>query len=175
MKKLALYLFVLVLSFQFSSCKKDAEGPNYYLRFKANGQLINHNSNLEASFRELPDLPFYYFTRTYHEVVISGYNKKTSPYSSLEIKTVNPNPIEVTTYQTGGSEDKHPRLYLSLSVIKDSTTRISNHYWGKDISITFSEINDKYVRGTFSGSAHDFRDTIPLSEGEFCLPRFNIR
>ena len=91
----------------------------------------------------------------------------------------NLNSIETTTYQNVVTEfnENDPRVVIGLYHVKDSTIRIMEPYMGDDIILSFSKVNDKYVKGTFSSSVQELSEEkkeIILTEGEFCLPRIDL-
>lgn len=168
MKKAAGFFLVftlLVTSLTFIvSCAKDDESPGeFYLRFKANGTLVEYTNQLalSAGFAQ---------NGNQHVGTISGWNNSSSNFSIL---LYNLAPISETTY-SGYSVSADG----TVGVLFAHKEKVSGAVFGSgvtpdyDAMATLSQLTETSVKGTFSGTIRAAgHPDIGITEGEFFVKR----
>lgn len=159
---LALVMFIVSVTF-ITSCAKEEEPGEYYMRFKANGKLIEYTNQLglAASFSQ---------SGNQHIGTISGWNDASSNFSFLLYDMA---PITENTYS--GYSFSTEGIVGVLLVHKEPgsgevfSSGVTPDY---DARVTISEIDGTAVKGTFSGliKASGLPD-INITEGSFFVKR----
>lgn len=160
----ALVSAFIVLSAAISACKKDDTTSNeqYAFKFKANGTqvVLNQQASLVAAFAQSGNI---------YNAVFNG-----SDGVSIAILQVYDNKaISSTTFSgynlVGGS------IVGALISYDDATgTGYMQGAGNSDATVTISEITEKTVRGTFSGTlTATGKPDIAITDGEFYVWRAN--
>lgn len=163
--KLILALMVVVSGvFLLESCSKDEDDAGeYYLRFKANGTLVEYTNQLglTAGFGQ---------NGNQHVGTISGWNDGSSNFSVL---LYNLEPISETTYSgyTVSAEGTVGVLFAHKE--KETGVLFSSGADAEfDATTTIMEITDTDVRGTFKGKVKAAgHPDISVTEGSFFVKR----
>jgi hypothetical protein len=159
---LALVMFILSITF-ITSCEKEEEPGEYYMRFKANGKLIEYTNQLglSAGFSQ---------SGNQHIGTISGWNDASSNFSFL---LYNLAPITENTY-SGYSFSTEGTVGVLLVHKEPGSGEVfsSGVTPDYDARVTISEIDGTAVKGTFSGliKASGLPD-INITEGSFFVKR----
>ncbi|MEE4285236.1 MAG: hypothetical protein V2I31_03775 [Mariniphaga sp.] len=162
--KLILALLVLVSGvFLLGSCAKDEDPGEYFMRFKANGTLVEYTNQLglAASFAQ---------SGNQHVSTISGWNDASSNFSLL---LYNLAPIAESTYSGYSVSVDGTVGVLFAHKEKESEAVFSSGVTPDyDARITISELTETGVKGTFSGliKAAGYPD-ISITEGAFFVKR----
>lgn len=168
MKKAAGFFLVftlLVTSITFIvSCTKDEETPGeYYMRFKANGTLIEYTNQfgLSAGFAQ---------SGNQHVGTISGWNDASSNFSLLlyDVKSITESTYSGYSASVNGvvgvvfaHKEKESGVVFSSGVGADF-----------DAHATISDITDKDVKGSFRGTIKATgHPDISITEGSFLVKR----
>jgi hypothetical protein len=161
-----LMLGIILVTFFASSCKKDdnnePDNSAYKIRFEVNGSLVEFNlqGSLLAAFANSGS--------QYNAVFTGSDSKRNIGLQVFDSKEITEN--SYSGYTISGSsvvgtlmhyEDLDGTLY----------TQGSNNM---DLRITITELTDKIVRGTFSGTLHaSGKSSISITNGEFYVWRAN--
>jgi hypothetical protein len=166
-KKVKLILILVVLvsgAFLFESCSKEDEDPGeYFMRFKANGTLVEYTNQLGLSAG---------FAQSGNQYVgtISGWNDASTNFSLL---LYNQAPITESTYSGYAVSVNGTVGVLFAHKEKESGDVFSSGVTADyDARVTLSEITETGVKGTFSGliKAAGHPD-ITITEGSFFVKR----
>jgi hypothetical protein len=160
-----LMLGIILVAFFASSCKKDDNEPEnsaYKIRFEVDGSLVEFNlqGSLLAAFANSGS--------QYNAVFTGSDSQRNIGLQVFDNKVITENTY--SGYTISGSsvvgalmhyEDLNGTLY----------TQGSNNM---DLRITITELTDKIVRGTFSGTLLSAGKTdISITNGEFYVWRAN--
>ncbi len=174
-------------------CKKDLlpeddffnSSEEFYIKFKSDGELVvfandNVNSILIGTFSEMANNS----TDQYGSGIngtrdLNGENK----YFSIFIGTLEETQLNTTytNYTTGGSKiqaDNFISTYIIGEEVFGSVDEVFYELTGigvPDTQILFTEVSEKTIKGTFSGTWTNFQSdnniSIKITEGEFYIPR----
>lgn len=168
MKKAARFFLVLTLlvtSMTFIvSCTKDEETPGeYYLRFEANGKLVEYTNQLglTAGFAQ---------SNNQHVGTISGWNDASSNFSVLLYDL---EPITESTYSGYVASVNGVVGVLFAHKEKETGVVFSSGVDAEfDATTTITEITETGVKGTFNGKvkAANHPD-ISITNGSFFVKR----
>lgn len=160
---LTLLVFVSGVFFTQSCSKDEDDAGEYYMRFKANGTLVEYTNQLglSAGFAQ---------SGNQHVGTVSGWNDASSNFSLLLYDV---EPIAEKTY-SGYSASVNGVVGV-LFAHKEKETGV-NFSSGVDAefnaSTIITEITDAAVRGTFNGKVKAAGQTdISITEGEFYVKR----
>jgi hypothetical protein len=167
MKKAAVFFLALAIFFAsitlITSCAKDEDPGEYFMRFKANGNLIEYTNQLglTAGFAQ---------SGNQHVGTISGWNDASSNFSVL---LYNLAPISETTYS--GYSASVDGVVGVLFVYKEKETGVvfsSGVDAEFDATTTITEMTDTGVKGTFRGTIKAAgQSDISITEGSFFVKR----
>jgi hypothetical protein len=161
-------LAMVLISFLFFGCKKSTD-PKYYVRFKLNGNWITMKNVLGEIGPDLADPDLLDFG-------ITANSEDQKEIFDISLQT------GADHFETGklyNSED----WFMPVGYTKDinaSDTEYYDNFQGKDgmdfphFTLTFTLINDKEVKGTFTGNyLYDSYNEkiVTLTEGEFYARR----
>lgn len=159
-------IFVMLLSVAFlhESCSKDEkETGEYYMRFKANGTLVEYTNQLGLTAG---------FAQSGNQYVgtISGWNDASSNFSLILYSLA---PIYETTYSGYTASVDGTVGILFAYKEKNSGVIFSSEIISKlDAQGTISEMTDKGVKGKFSGTVKAAgQSDISITEGSFYVKR----
>jgi hypothetical protein len=154
-----------------SSCGQDPAGSDgdetgFYMRYRANGTLIEYRDPLlvHGVFVAVGSQ----FTFAAEGVSPAG----TITGSSANVSAIDVAPITTRTY-TGFQVV--PGGFTTASILyRTGGVEYSNTDAGNDIRVTLTEITPAYGRGTFSGTVKFAgRPDVSITGGEFYVPRRN--
>jgi len=151
---------ILVLLSCAVACKKDEtpDGPEYFMRFKANGTAIEYSLSTYAVFNNTSGLSNASFSGSTVE-------------SNMVLQIFWPDSIEEGTY----TEAPGPGSFIPAALFGYATedgTLYSSGSPGGNATIVLSEIGPDYARGTFSGVVVETGfPSIAIKEGSFYLER----
>ncbi|WP_372948886.1 hypothetical protein [Mariniphaga sp.] len=157
-------LTILISGILLVSCSKDDETPGeFYMRFKANGTLVEYTNQLglSAGFAQ---------SGNQYVATISGWNDASSNFSLL---LYNNAPITESTF-SGYSVSVDGTVGVLLAhKEKDSGAVFSSGVTADyDARVTLSEITETGVKGTFSGLIKATgQSDISITEGTFFVKR----
>lgn len=157
--------FMLLVSSVFfvTSCSKDEDPGEFYMRFKANGTLVEYTNQLglSAGFAQ---------SGNQHVGTISGWNDASSNFSLL---LYNLSPISETTYSGYAVSVDGTVGVLFAHKEKESGTVFSSGVTPDyDARVTLLQLTETGVKGTFSGTIRAAgHPDISISEGEFFVKR----
>lgn len=159
---LALAMFITSVTL-ITSCTKDEDPGEYYMRFKSNGVLVEYTNQLglNAGFAQ---------SGNQYVGTISGWNDANSNFSLLLYDLA---PISEIIYSGYTASGDGTVGVLLVHKEKDSgavfSSGVTSDY---DSRVTISEITETGVKGTFSGliKASDLPD-ISITEGSFFVKR----
>lgn len=169
MKRLPIFLSLVLLSALFTGCSEDdgntvsGEG---FLRCKLNGELREFNYFVNAN-----DPPQ---EETVHFVVVGGFEEKNIKKSpSFEIMLVSEENIGKGTYSVAG--ESFPELDGQYCTqIYDGETHAGTECFiggrsnGTYFTLNITSMDDWGVKGTFSGLLRDVdHNLLEITEGEF--------
>jgi hypothetical protein len=165
MKHALMYLFFVINIFAFSACSNDDNDQIYYIRFSANGNLIEYTNQL---------------------VLIAGFGQATGIYtgtvngandlsSNIGLQIYNNNPIVEGIYSGYGIIDNSVVGVIIGYTEKDSGVLFSSGGGPNvDATIEISEITPTSLRGTFNGTLLAAgRSNINITNGSFFVRRAN--
>lgn len=166
-----LFLSTIIFSvFAISSCKKNNDNPSssgFYVKFKLDGTEKQYTETTAAVFSTA--LPVYSCALV-GEKLISG-----TVYEGMGINIFNDVAIAANVTYTDAvvasiGAPQATLLYTDAAGAQESSaTAIS-----PNVKVVLTQIDDKSVTGTFSGtivSTTDLTTTQTVTEGEFHLPR----
>lgn len=185
-------LLLLAAGFVLSGCKKDNgkedEGddePEYYMRFKLNGDQIDYKSSLVTQILPVSNKGLY-------SCVLQGYGKfpEEANKNHLGIIIWDEAPLTTTTYRNNQNTentdgDKVPQVVMS-HLSKETTSYISLGVPPvpippldkivSDVQVVITELTDTRISGTFSGTLYmasdgTYTSTVSVTEGKFRLKR----
>ncbi|MBI1194000.1 MAG: hypothetical protein GC205_12645 [Bacteroidetes bacterium] len=140
------------------ACKKDKtpEGPEYYMRFRANGVSIEYVQNTFAVFNNTSGLSNASFSGSTIE-------------SNMVLQIFWPDTITEGTYTiTPGPGSFIPAALFGYAV--EGGLLFSSGNTGGDAVINLTEIGPDYARGTFSGVVTETGEPdISITDGVFYL------
>lgn len=168
MKSTKVSAFLLIaLTLLFSACKKNSgNDPEYFLKFKLNGNWVTH----KAAVGELgPDLA----DDSYTNLGITGNSDNGNEVFDITIQVAGSN-FATGTYNT----DDHA-VFVAYAInspaLKFYTLGSVNGQADSRYTVTITSITDDTIKGTFTGNYLEDGlvedDTVEVTEGEFVVPR----
>ncbi len=165
----ALYAIVILALFATTSCKKDggSDSSNYYVNFKLNGEQKQYSETTAAVFNTA--LPLYACAMVGEKQVNGTVNEgmAISLYNDAAI-AANVTYTEKEVENIGTPQAT--LLFTDATGAQSSSALLSN----PNVQVIITQMDDKTVTGTFSGtieSITDFITTQSVTEGQFHLPR----
>jgi hypothetical protein len=165
LKHTLMYVFFVVNIFTFSACRNDDNNQIYYIRFLANGTLIEYTNQLVliAGFGQATGI----YTGT-----VSGANDLSS---NIGLQIYNNSPIVEGIYSGYGIIDN-----AVVGVIIGYTEKNSGVLFSSgggpnvDATVEISELTSTSLRGTFKGTLlATGRSNISITDGSFFVRRAN--
>lgn len=168
MKSTKVSAFLLIaLTLLFSACKKiSGNDPEYFLKFKLNGNWVTHT----AAVGELgPDLA----DDSYTDLGITGNSDNGNEVFDIGIQVAGSN-FSTGTYNT----DDHT-VFISYVInspaLKFYTLGSVDGQPDSRYTVTITSITDDTIKGTFTGNYLEDGSvgdaTVEVTEGEFVVPR----
>lgn len=158
-----LVLGIALVAITISSCKKEDTGENgYFIRFKANGTVVNYTiqASLVAAFGK---------SGIQHNAVFSGGDAS----SNISLQVFDSKSIVASAFS--GYTITDGAVVGALIGYSDNTgTLYTQGSVGSNASITITGITATTVSGTFSGTLKaSGKADIVVSQGEFFVWRAN--
>jgi hypothetical protein len=164
---LSFFSFLLLICF---SCKKSGSGTTdttvvipptptseYYFECKINGELKTFNASLLAKD---------YLQLANKHIQFSGYMAgNTGPFFEIKIGSFEAGVVLMTkTYTKQSGMSYFSAVYFNTAV---APTLVQNNL--PDFQVTITELNNTFVKGTFSGTLTAGTYTAVITEGKFSV------